>query len=257
MPPGDRPRDWDAAVYDDVAAPVQAWGHALLDRLGLGGDETVLDAGCGSGAVTKEILDRLPRGRVVAVDGSPAMVERAKAELAGDPRATVFVADLLELELPEPVDVVFSSAVFHWIPDHERLFARLHAALRPGGRLLAQCGGEGNIAAVQDAAARVGGEAQFAEHFAGWAGPWNFSSPEAARERLRRAGFVDVVAGLHVEPVWPEDPERYLATMILGTHLDRLPQELRPAFVRRVAGELPRSPRIDYVRLTMSARRRP
>ena len=229
------PRDWDASIYDNVAAPVQAWGHRLLDRLELRGDETVLDAGCGSGAVTKAILDRLPGGRVIAVDGSPAMVERASAELAGDPRVTVFAADLLELELPEPVDVVFSSAVFHWIADHDRLFARLHAALRPGGRLLAQCGGEGNIAAVRDALEVVTAEAPFAEHVAGWPGPWNFSSPEAARGRLERAGFVEVEAGLHVEPVHPEDPERFLSTMILGGHLDRLPEELRQEFVARVA----------------------
>ena len=103
----------------------------VLDRLELSGDETAIDAGCGSGRVTAELLERLPEGRVIAVDGSAAMVAKAKERL-GD-RAAYLVADLAELELEEPVDLIFSTATFHWITDHERLFARLHAALRPGG----------------------------------------------------------------------------------------------------------------------------
>ena len=137
-------RDWDAATYDRVSTPQVEWAERVLDRLPLRGDETVLDAGCGSGRVTRMLLDRLPRGHVVAVDSTASMVEHAKAAL--DPeRATVFQADLTELELDEPVDAVFSNAVFHWIRDHDLLFERLHAALRPGGRLVAQCGGQGNV----------------------------------------------------------------------------------------------------------------
>jgi trans-aconitate 2-methyltransferase len=250
-----RPRDWDAGTYDAVGAPVQAFGHALLDRLALNGDETALDAGCGSGAVTQALLDRLPRGRVIAVDGSPAMVEKARAELAGDPRADVRRADLVELELGEPVDVVFSSAVFHWIADHDRLFARLHVALRPGGRLLAQCGGQGNIADVRQALALATADEPFAEHFGGWEGPWNFSPPHLACERLERAGFVDVRAGTHIEPVRPDDPHGFLRTMILGGHLDRLPEDLRDPFVARVRESMAQPDEARYVRLTLTARR--
>ncbi len=137
--------DWDAATYHRISEPQVTWGRRVLERLPLRGDETVLDAGCGSGRVTLLLLDRLPRGRVVAVDSSESMVEHAREALDGE-RVTVFRADLAELELDEPVDAVFSNAVFHWIPDHDRLFERMHAALRPGGRLMAQCGAEGNVA---------------------------------------------------------------------------------------------------------------
>ena len=113
----------------------------------------MLDAGCGSGRVTRLLLERLPRGHVVAVDSAPSMVEHAREAL--DPeRATVVQANLTELVLDEPVDAAFSNAVFHWIGDHDALFARLCAALRPGGRLVAQCGGEGNVARFHDAARR-------------------------------------------------------------------------------------------------------
>src|SRR5271165_5870613 len=133
-------REWDGASYDRISATMEKLGLEVLDRLELRGDEAVLDAGCGSGRITQALVERLPRGRVIAVDESESMVQAARARLGG--RAEVRVIDLLELELDAPVDVVFSTATFHWIADHGRLFSRLRAALRTGGRLVAQCGGE-------------------------------------------------------------------------------------------------------------------
>ena len=90
-------RDWDAATYDRVSQPQQEWAKGVLARLPLEGHETVLDAGCGSGRVTEKLVERLPAGRVIAVDGSQAMVDKAR-ELLGE-RADIRVADLAELEL--------------------------------------------------------------------------------------------------------------------------------------------------------------
>ena len=244
-------RDWDAATYHRVSRPQVEMAGAVLDRMDLNGDETVLDAGCGSGKVTSMLLERLPRGRVIAVDQAPAMVEHARRALDG--KATVLQADLTELELDEPVDAVFSSAVFHWIADHDRLFSRLFAALRPGGRLVAQCGGEGNVERFHDAARAVGVTEPYAEYLAGWAGPWNFASPVETAVRLKRAGFRDVETWLEPHPVVPDDPENYLRTVCLGYHLEQLPEALRPDYVRAVlerAGD-----ELDYVRLNIVARR--
>jgi trans-aconitate 2-methyltransferase len=246
-------RDWNAASYARTAAPVEAFGHRLLDRLELRGDESVLDAGCGSGGVTEELLARVPDGRVIGVDGSRSMIARARQRLGT--RANLRVTDLLDLELDEPVDVVFSSATFHWIADHDRLFARLFAALKPGGRLLAQCGGAGNIATVVNALDGLTAEAPFAESFAGWRGPWNYAGPAETVAGLERAGFTDAQAGLHAEPVRPEDPREYFETIMLGSHLERLPDEQRGPFVERVLAELGEPVTVEYVRLTMSARR--
>jgi trans-aconitate 2-methyltransferase len=241
------PRDWNAASYQRVSAPLEAMGRDVLDRLELRGDERVLDAGCGTGRVTAALLERLPRGEVVAVDGSPAMVAEARERLG--PRVDVRVADLTELELEAPVDAILSTATFHWIADHDRLFERLFAVLAPGGRLVAQCGGEGNIAAVRAAVDRVGEPA-----LDGWPGPWHFASPEATAARLERIGFGAVRTWRQEVRVEPEDPREYLGTVILGSHLPRVPAERREAFVDAVLAELP-EPAIEYVRLNLAARR--
>jgi trans-aconitate 2-methyltransferase len=170
-------RDWDATSYDRVSTPQVEMAKAVLERLPLRGDETVLDAGCGSGRVTALLLDRLPDGHVVAVDSAPSMVEHAREALPPG-RVTVLCQSLTELTLEEPVDAAFSNAVFHWIADHERLFQRLSAALRPGARLVAQCGGKGNIDAFRRLADEVAAEEPYAEHMSDFKGPWNYASPE-------------------------------------------------------------------------------
>jgi trans-aconitate 2-methyltransferase len=243
-------RDWDAATYHRVSGPHVEWASALLDRLDLRGDETVLDAGCGSGRVTAMLLERLPRGHVVAVDQAPSMVEHAHEALPAE-RATVLRADLTELQLDEPVDAIFSNAVFHWVPDHDRLFGRLRAALRSGGRLVAQCGGKGNVARFHRAAREAAAQEPFATHLGGWEGPWNFAGPEETARRLERAGFTEVETWLEPYPVVPDDPADYLRTVCLGYHLEQLPDELRHGYVEAVLERA--DPELDYVRLNITA----
>jgi trans-aconitate 2-methyltransferase len=180
-------REWDAETYDKVSDPQFNWGIEVLERLELRGDENAVDAGCGSGRVTERLVDRLPDGSVLAVDGSQAMIAKARERL-GD-RVAYLVADLSDLELPERVDLVFSTATFHWILDHDRLFARIRDVLRPGGRLVAQCGGEGNVAKHAVAIATAASNPEYAQHFGAANALWNFAGPEETEARLRNAGF--------------------------------------------------------------------
>jgi trans-aconitate 2-methyltransferase len=242
------PREWDAASYDRMSDPQVAMARAVMDRLDLRGGERVLDAGCGTGRVTALLLERVPDGRVVAVDGSEAMVAQARERLGN--RAEVFATDLLDLEVTEPFDAILSTATFHWIADHERLFARLHAALRPGGRLAAQCGGAGNAAEVEAAIAAVDHPA-----LRGWAGPWNFAGTEETAARLEAAGFTDVWTWLQPWPVELENPREYMTTTVLGSHLDRIPEGERAGFVEAVLAGLDAPVVVNYVRLNILARR--
>lgn len=244
-------REWDADTYDAVSDPQFNWGMEVLERLELRGDEVAVDAGCGSGRVTEQLVERLPQGRVIAVDGSAAMVEKAKERL-GD-RADYLVADLVGLEVGEPVDLVFSTATLHWIPDHEALFARLLAALKPGGRLVAQCGGKGNVATHTQTIAAVAADPDYARHLTRAKGLWNFAGPEETEARLREAGFTDVRCWLEPKPVQPAQPLEFISTVTLGPILDQLPEEKRRPFAEAVLEESEQPLVLGYIRLNMEA----
>jgi trans-aconitate 2-methyltransferase len=244
----------DGATYDRISAPLERIGREVLDRLTLAGDETVLDAGCGSGRVTQALAERLPRGHAIGVDGSPEMIEAARRRL-GD-GVELLVQDLEALDLgARRVDAILSTATFHWLPDHARLFARLHRVLRPGGRLVAQCGGAGNVAELIAAAAAAGRREPFAAHLGGWSGPWTFATPEETAERLGAAGFTDVRTWLVTRPAPYDDLRAWLSANALSAHLARLPEDLREAYLDAVAAALGPDPEIAYVRLNLDATR--
>jgi trans-aconitate 2-methyltransferase len=230
---------------------MQALGQAVLDRLELKGDETVLDAGCGSGRLTEQLIERLPRGRVVAVDVSASMVAAARERLG--PGADLRQADLLTLDLEQPVDAVFSTATFHWIADHGALFERLHGVLEPGGRLCGQCGGEGNITGLRGRAGAVMEREPYAKHFKTFEAPWNYAGANETEARLRAAGFGQAKCWLEPAPTEPGDPRDFLATIVLGPHVQHLPDQLKAPFMDEVMAELGEPVVVDYVRLNIDA----
>ncbi len=254
--------EWQAEAYHRLAQPQVAWSAEVVGRLRLRGDETALDAGCGTGNLTARLVELLPDGHVIGVDRSAAMIREARRLLPE--RVELHVQDLTELELKRQVDVVVSNATFHWIADHARLFGRLAAVLRPGGVLEAQCGGGPNLAAAVAAIDRVGARPRWAGALTGLRSPWTFASPEETAERLRRAGFADARCWLEPREVVPSDPHAFLGTVVLGAHLALLTPDDRDDFVAEVRDELVAldrgrggsgEVRLDYVRLNISARR--
>jgi trans-aconitate 2-methyltransferase len=246
------PRNWDAKTYAQISAPQQAWAQEQFARIGqLNGDELILDAGCGSGNITAQLAEMVPNGHVYAVDFSPAMVEHTQA-LLGD-RVTACCQDLQELTLPEPVDLIFSNATFHWIPDHQKLFNALHRALKPGGQLVAQCGGKGNIEQFRKVPERIAESAPFAEYFTDGK-PWLYADAEETRERLERAGFTQSETWLEPRPTTLDDPRPFITTVCLLPMLNQLPDDLREPFVDAVLQATGQPLTLDYVRLNMTAR---
>lgn len=245
--------EWKAEEYDHQSAPHEEWSDQILARLDLEGDETVLDAGCGTGRLTKRLVDRLPKGRVIGVDASASMIEKAREHLGKD--ADLRQQDLTRLDLgDEKVDAVYSSAVFHWIQDHEALFRSLHGVMKEGARLDAQCGGQGNIAEIERALEALSGDERFAPYLRSDRQGTNFASIGDTESRLREAGFSDIRVWTQPWPVHPPDPAGYVSTVILPWHLDRLPEELHQPFIRAVLETAPRPLVVNYVRLNISAR---
>ena len=246
--------EWDASQYSRVSSPQRSWSEEVIPRLRLGGDETVLDAGCGSGEVTLKLLEQLPHGRVLAVDGSRSMVEAARQRLPAD-RAEVRHLDLTRLGIESEVDHAFSNAVFHWVADHERLFEQLHHAIRPGGRLVAQCGGRGNVADVERALAVVGREQPFAAHVSGFTDPWNFAGAEQTRERLEAAGFTRAECWLERRTARPEEPQAFLEASGLAPIREVLDDRLFRSFSDRMMEVMEHPDTFEYVRLNIVAER--
>jgi len=260
-PPATRP-DWDGVAYHRLGRPQLEWGLRVLARLRLAGDETVLDAGCGSGRLTAELLRLVPRGRVLAVDLSSGMLSEAQRQLADSAERVRFVrADLAALPMVEAAEVVFSNATLHWVLDQERLFASLYRALKPGGRLEAQCGGGPNVARIRERAEELMRSPELSRYFDSWRDPWYFGDPVTAAERLRAAGFQDVETGLEPAPARFDDEATYrafLTEVVIAHYLAPLPAEARTRFTDAlVARALTDDPplTLDYWRLNLSARR--
>lgn len=231
--------DWDARDYVAHSSAQQEWARELIAKLGLRGDEAVLDIGCGDGRATALIAERLPKGSVLGVDKSASMIALAAEQFppAAHPHLTFRQMDATHLVLPRAFDMAFSSAALHWVDDHEAMLRGVRGCLRPGGRLLFQMGGRGNIvevlAVVDEVIARSGWRA----FFDGFIPPYHFHSPKEYQEWLPRAGFCVARAELILKDMRHADHQAFIGWLRTTwfPYTDRLPAELRDAFLDDVA----------------------
>jgi trans-aconitate 2-methyltransferase len=257
-------REWNSRTYHRVSGPQLEWGKRVVARMALNGGETLLDAGCGTGRITRELLQRLPHGRVVAVDLSHNMLHTAQFDLHSEfaDRISFVAADLESLPFEAAFDVVFSTAAFHWIPDHNQLFRSLYRTLRPGGRMEAQCGGERNLERLRNRVSALSASPPYGTFLANYCDAWVFSDAETAARRLANAGFVEVKTWLEPAPTSFTDGEQYrefIANVILHRRLEKIPQtSWREKFLDELTSEAAADDppfELDYRRLNLSARR--
>ncbi len=256
-------REWNSAVYHRLSGPQVSWGKKVLSRLRLRGDEVVLDAGCGTGRLTGDLLEALPRGCVVGVDLSQNMLGAAHEHLWSPfgTRVRLVACDLLHLPFESAFDGIVSTAAFHWVLDHDRLFANLRRVLVPGGWLEAQCGGGPNLSTLRRRANVLAATPKFADLFAGFHEPWLYQDAEGAAESLRRAGFVAGETSIEAAPTVLDGAEQYnefVRNIILRRHLENIPsEELRAEFMAELTQQAsvddpPFS--LDYWRLNLRGR---
>jgi trans-aconitate 2-methyltransferase len=256
-----RDKEWNASAYHRVSAPQTTWGKEVLDRLALTGDETVLDAGCGTGKLTQLLAERLPRGHVVALDASKDMLSVASKELASfGARVTFLEASLPQLPLTAPVDAIFSTATLHWVLDHPAVFRAFASSIRPGGQLEFQCGGPGNLHSLHLRASALAATAEYAEAFQGFKENWYYATAEETQGQLRDAGWTAVHSWVEVRPTHFADAASF-SDFIGNVNLRPFLARLDPARGKRftasvVEGFAKDSPpyTLDYVRLNGSAR---
>jgi trans-aconitate 2-methyltransferase len=253
-----KPVEWDAVSYDKLSDPQFSWGMKVLATLPLRGDETVLDAGCGSGRLTEELLKRLPNGRVVALDLSSNMLQTAQERLRWAANRVQFLhADLSTFRLTESVDGVFSNAAFHWVPDHDSMFPSLFRSLKPGGWIIAQFGGEGNLAKLKSRTRELCNVEPFAKYMKEFSDGAHYETETATHRRMEAAGFSEIQTARHPEPVRFPDAESmkmFVSKVNLHRYLAALPDELSEQFATNVvemAADDDPPYTLDYMRLTI------
>ncbi len=257
-----KPIEWDASAYDKLSDPQFNWGMKLLATLPLRGDETVLDAGCGSGRLTEELVKRLPEGRVVALDLSGNMLQTAQERLKWAGKRVLYQrCDLSNFRLPEPVDGIFSNAALHWVPNHDSMFPALFRGLKPGGWLIAQFGGEGNLARLKSRTRELCDVEPFAKYMKEFSDGAHYETEAATRRRMEAAGFVEVETGRHPEPVHFPDAasmRMFVSKVNLHRYLAALPDELSEQFAAKIvemAAEDDPPYTLDYMRLTIRGKK--
>jgi len=254
-------REWNAAAYHQLSGPQVSWGKKVLARVRLRGNETLLDAGCGTGRLTADLLEALPEGKVVGVDLSKNMLDEAWHHLRPKfgKRVELVAADLQYLPFEHAFDGIFSTAAFHWVADHHRLFRSLFLSLRPNGWLIAQCGGGPNLARLRQRTDELATTPKFARFFARFREPWVYNDAEAAAEILKSSGFANVETSLESAPTLLEDRQKYtefVRTVILRQHLEVIPEaKLRDQFVAALAEQAAQDDPpflLDYWRLNLA-----
>lgn len=253
--------DWDPVTYDRLALPHVEWARSILERLTLRGDEIILDAGCGTGRMAAALAELVPRGRVFAIDASPLMLSYA-VETSGtlrNPRIDPIHKDLLLLDDEEHFDYVVSNAVFHWIPDLNRLMQNLFHALKRGGALISQCGAEGNMGEVLSAIKATMITHPFNRYFEDWDEPWHFAGAQEMKQNLKSAGFISIDVNTEEAPALfttRSAYEEYVGELVLRPYNARLTKEMRNEFLKEVVDRVysdTGSFVVDYIRLNMSA----
>ena len=260
--------DWDATTYDRISDAQESWGHEIIEYRKWKGNEIVLDAGCGSGRLTKILSIKVPQGKVIAVDSDLAMIRLAKENLAKFSNIEFIKMDISQLEIAEKVDVVFSNAVLHWILNHKKVFECFWQILNPDGQLLIQCGGHRNLVKTLSIINKVSRSKEFYNYFCNnkgddiWRQTWYFAKKEDTERILQEIGFENIQVFLEDKEAKFHNKEEYflfLKTIVLLPYLKYLPNDmLKDKFAKSVIQEIDTNAKelqwkLDFVRLNINA----
>ena len=262
--------DWDALTYDNISDVIESWGLDLIERLNWKGNEIVLDAGCGSGRLTKIISTKLPKGKVFAVDLDSSMIKLANERLGKISNVKFIQSNICDIELQDKIDVIFSNAVLHWISNHRKVSGNFWQILKPNGQLSIQCGGYGNLTKTLYVFNKVRKSLEFCNYFCNrkgesiWNEPWYFAKAEDTEKILKEIGFKNIEVSLENKVAKFHDKEDYfifIKTIVLRPYLEYLSNDkLKNMFAKAVVHEIETNFKelqwkLDYVRLNIHAKK--
>jgi trans-aconitate 2-methyltransferase len=254
---------WDAHTYNKVSSNVQLeWGRKLIEKRKWIGNEIVMDAGAGSGNLTKILADKVPQGLIYAVDADPNMVQQAKSNLSAYRNLQVIHSSMDKVNLPTKVDVVFSNAALHWVLDQEGVFSHFFQLLKPNGELLIEYGGHGNVERAVRVISKLMQSNQFKEYFVNWKQSWYFPTGDETEKALEKAKFRDIQINLSKRTTPFSDRNEFaifVKTVIMKPFLGYLPdatkkEQFLDAFLKEIE-ESNWAWSLDYVRLSIFARK--
>jgi trans-aconitate 2-methyltransferase len=281
---------WDAHAYDQISYPVQyRWGQQVIELRSWYGNEIVMDAGCGTGLLTRDLAKKVPHGKVYAVDIDSNMIKQARTNLRCFDNVEIVQSSFTDVKLPRKVDVIFSNSAFHWVQDHRKAFQSFWGMLKPNknnrvdddnyssrtensGQLLIQCGAYGNLQHIITMLERIAHSSQFKAYFTDWKQPWHFAKPDETDKLLQEAGYVN--RNVHLSKDSVVFPNRnvyakFIKTVIMKSYLDHLSvnnnssnddERLKSRFldtflseIKKYSNGLDEQLRLDFVRLNIVA----
>ena len=241
---------WDAPTYDQVSYLVQyRWGQQVIEWRKWHGNEIVMDAGCGSGLLTKQLAKKVPRGKVYAVDIDSNMIKQARKNLQFFHNVEIIQSSFTDIKkLPRKLDVIFSNSALHWMQDHKKAFQNFWQMLKPmnsgsnnnkdttissssnttstaRGQLLIQCGGYGNLQQIITLLEQITQLDQFKAYFIDWKQPWYFAKPDYTNKLLKEIGYVNRTVYLHTDRVILPNRRiytKFVKTVVMKSYLEHL-----------------------------------
>jgi trans-aconitate methyltransferase len=228
---------WNPQDYAQHSRAQESWARELLTQIDLRPNDAVLDVGCGDGRITVTIASSVADGRVVGVDVSAEMIAHARTQHRHLNNLRFVQANATALPFESEFSVVFSNAALHWVQDQRAAVRGIARALRPGGRFIAQCGGQGNVAAVIAIFERVAASLRWRAVCSPGEIPYRFHAPDSYQAWLKEAGLEVEECRLIPKDMVHESSDAFLGWLRTAWHpyTAGVPLELRDSFLEETA----------------------
>lgn len=223
--------EFDGGKYQKASTHQKEWGNSLIGELCLSGGETILDLGCGDGALTEQLADAVPAGKVLGIDASAGMIQTAAQHVRGN--LAFQKMDINRMDFQEEFDVIFSNAALHWVKDHEKLLASAQCALKEGGVILWDFAGDGNCANFFAVIREIIERPQYRQCFRDFVWPWYMPRKSEYERLIFSAGFSEYcVTEVNRDRYFPSADAMigWIDQPSIVPFIGQLPEEVREEF---------------------------